>query len=124
MTEPDSFLDAAAARLLVEVGFLALSAGRDAEAETIFAGVSAARPGQEAGPIGLALVHLQRGHLDAAERTLRALPPTDSVQTFLGLTIARTGDRARARDILSEVAASAQGTPQAALASDLLTSIS
>lgn len=124
MTEPDSLLDTAAARLLVEVGFLALSVGRDAAAETIFTGLSAARPQQEAGPIGLALVHLHRGHLDAAERILRALPPSDSVQAFLGLTIARTGDRARARDILSEVAASAQGTPQAALAADLLTAIS
>jgi len=124
MTEPDSLLDTAAARLLVEVGFLALSMGRDTAAETIFAGVSAARPQQEAGPLGLALVHLHRGHLDAAERTLRTLPPTDSVQAFLGLTIARTGDRLQARDILSEVAASAPGTPQAALASDLLATIS
>lgn len=91
-------------RLLTEIGFIALSAGLDEPAEKIFRGIQAARPAQEAGPIGRALVHMARNELDAAIAILRALPPSDAAQSYLGLALARRGDSAEARAILQRVA--------------------
>ncbi len=110
-------------RLLVEIGFMALSRGLLAPAEAIFAGVEAARPGGEAGGIGCALLCLHRGAVDEAVRILRALPPSDAARAFLGLALARTGERGEARAILSEVVASAPGTAPAAMAADLLAAL-
>lgn len=109
-------LEAEDVRLLVDVGFIALSAGLDREAEAIFAGVSAARPGQEAGPLGLAMIHMARNQLDQAVATLRALPPSDAALTYLGLALARRGDAAEARSVLGSVIDTAPGTPFAELA--------
>lgn len=103
-------------RLLVDIGFMALSAGLDREAETIFEGVKAARPDQEAGPLGLAMVRMARGELDEAVATLRALPPSDAALTYLGLALARRGDKAEAREMLEGVVRTAPDTPFASLA--------
>ena len=91
-------------RLLTEIGFIALSAGLDRNAEAIFKGIEAARPSQEAGPLGRALVHMGRGELDGAIALLRSLPPSDAAQTYLGLALARRGDGSEARAILQRVA--------------------
>lgn len=91
-------------RLLTEIGFIALSAGLEGPAETIFRGIEAARPNQEAGPIGRALVHMARGELDPAITILRTLPPSDAALGYLGLALARRGDGAEARAILQRVA--------------------
>ena len=90
-------------RLLTEIGFIALSAGLDGQADTIFRGIEAARPGQEAGPLGRALVHLARGELDGAIAILRGLPPSDAALSYLGLALARRGDGAEAKAILQRV---------------------
>ncbi len=97
-------------RLLTEIGFIALSAGLDGPAEKIFLGIEAARPGQEAGPIGRALVSMSRGELDAAIAILRALPPSDAALSYLGLSLARRGDSAEAKAILQRVARTASDT--------------
>jgi predicted Zn-dependent protease len=107
-------------RMLAELGFVALSRGRNDEAAAIFAGVQAARPAQEAGFIGSSFVHLARGELDAAIKTLRSLPPSDTARTFLAMALNRSGDRAAAREILNEVVLSAGGSPDAVLARELL----
>jgi Flp pilus assembly protein TadD len=107
-------------RTLVDLGFIALSHGRNDEAAAIFAGAQAARPAQEAGFIGSALVSLARGNLEAAVKTLRSLPPTDAARTFLAMALNRTGDRAAAREILMDVVRTAGGTPHAALAREVL----
>jgi thioredoxin-like negative regulator of GroEL len=107
-------------RTLVDLGFIALSRGRNDEAAAIFAGAQAARPAQEAGFIGSALVSLARGELDAAVKTLRALPPTDAARTFLAMALNRSGDRTTAREILTDVVRTAGGTPDAVLARELL----
>lgn len=120
MFETGQLLDAGDVRLLVEMGFTALSRGRLAEAATIFAGVEAARPREEAGGIGRALVCLHRGAVDEAVRILRVLPPSDAARAFLGLAVARSGDQAEARAILTEVVENASGTASAGLAADLL----
>ena len=68
MHEIDAVVTAEDLRLLADVGFSAISRGDDRSAEAIFAGLTAARPDGEAGPIGTALVHLHRGDADAAAR--------------------------------------------------------
>lgn len=123
MSDPGQLLDSDDMRLLVETGFTALSRGLLAEAGTIFAGIEAARPDQEAGGIGRALVCLHRGAVEEAVRILRALPPSDAARAFLGLALARCGDPEEARAILAEVMASAPGTAPAAMAGDLLAAL-
>jgi hypothetical protein len=107
-------------RLLTEIGFIALSAGLDGPAEKVFRGIEAARPGQEAGPIGRALVLMARGELDAAIAVLRALPPSDAALSYLGLALARRGDSAEARAILQRVARTASDAAFIDLASAAL----
>jgi hypothetical protein len=109
-------LEADDVRLLVELGFVALSAGLDRESERIFTGVVAARPGAEAGFLGLTLVQMARNELDEAIATLRALPPSDAAMAYLGLALARTGDKAEAQRIFDLVGQTAPSTPFAALA--------
>jgi hypothetical protein len=108
-------LETSDVRLLVDIGFMALSAGLDAEAEAIFDGVKAARPEQEAGPLGLAMVQMARNDLDGAVSTLRALPPSDAVLTYMGLALARRGDDMQACELFRTVIGSADGTPFAEL---------
>lgn len=112
----DDSPEAADVRLLADIGFIALSAGLDREAEAIFGGVEAARPGQEAGPLGIAMVKMARNDLDGAVAVLRALAPSDAALTYLGLALARRGDEAEARQLLRGIVESASGTPFAALA--------
>ncbi len=50
----------------------------------------------------------------------RALPPSDAALTFLGIALSRQGAQAEARDILTDVIASAPDTPFAALAREAL----
>ncbi|QJP15559.1 hypothetical protein G3545_18995 [Starkeya sp. ORNL1] len=107
-------------RLLTDIGFIALSRGLDTHATAIFEGVRALRPRQEAGPLGLALVHMFRGELDQAVAGLRALPPSDAALTFLGIALSRQGAQAEARDILADVIATAPDTPFAVLAREAL----
>ncbi len=113
-------LEAADARILVELAFTAFSHGLNDQADVIFAGVRAARPGDEAGFIGGALVQLGRGEIETAVTMLRSLPPTDAVRTFLAIALNRGGDQAEARDILNDVIDTAEGTPYANLARVLL----
>jgi len=107
-------------RTLADLGFIAVSYDFDDKAAAIFAGVRAARPAQEAGIIGGALVSLARGEIDAAIKALRSLPPTDAARTFLAIALNRSGDRASAREILTDVVKTAGGTPYATLARQLL----
>lgn len=120
MTEIAALLEPDDMRTLVDIGFMALSHGFDGQAATIFAGVEAARPDQEAGHLGTALVHLYRGEVDRALAILRKLPPTDAARMFLGLALTRGADQAEARAVLSDVVATAAGTPFARSAQDIL----
>jgi hypothetical protein len=108
------------ARLMADVGFMAISRGFDTEALVIFDGLTAARPTQEAGPLGRALVHLLRDEIDEAARLLRALPPSDAALSFLALAKSRSGDKAAARELLENVKRSAGDPVYASLADDLL----
>ena len=120
MDEAGDLLSSDDVRLLVDIGFMALSHGFVAPAADIFAGIVAARPAQEAGHIGNALVLLHKGEVDAAVTILRRLPPTDSARLFLGLAVSRAGDVPQAREILADIAVVAPDTPQAASAQAML----
>jgi hypothetical protein len=115
-----AILDSDELRMLVDIGFIALSRGADRHAEAIFAGVQAVRPGEEAGHLGAALVHLYRGEVDPAVAILRKLPPSDAAQTFLGLALSRRGEGDEASRVLNGVVATAPDTAFASLARDLL----
>lgn len=116
----DEVLGSEDVRLLVDIGFIALSAGLNAEARAIFSGVTSARPAQEAGPLGTAMVHLGEGEVDLAVAVLRKLPPSDAALTYLGMALMRRGDTAEARRILGEIAQTAGDTPFGALAREIL----
>lgn len=106
-------------RALVDVGFIALSRGLDRHAEVIFRGVAAARPDNETGPMGLALVELLRGDPATAARMLKSLPPSDQVLTFYGLALMRLGDRTGAAEVLDRLVATTSDEAVLALAGDL-----
>lgn len=93
-------------RALVDIGFIALSRMLDRHAETIFRGVAAARPDNETGPMGLALVELQRANPAVAARMLKALPPSDQVLVFYAMALVRLGDRPGAVEVLDRLMAS------------------
>lgn len=116
-------LDSQDVRDLVELGFMAISLGMNNEAEAIFAGVRAARPSQEAGVIGEALVSLARGEVDAAVKLLRTLPPTDAARTFQAMTLKRSGDIAGTKEILGELVRTASDRSCVTLARELLDDI-
>lgn len=120
MAEAGDILESDDVRTLVEIGFMALMRGQAEAAAEIFAGVVAARPAQEAGHIGTALVQLHRGDPEAAAATLRRLPPSDAARLFLGLAVSRTGRIAEARAILADVASAAAETPHSASARAML----
>lgn len=88
-------------RLMAELGFAALMQGHDREAERIFRGVQAARPEQDAGPVGLAMLALKRGQPDAAIDLLKGFKTDERALTFLGLAYFRKGDTERAVKILN-----------------------
>lgn len=103
----DALVTAENLRLLADVGFSAISRGDDRSAEAIFAGLTAARPDGEAGPIGTALVHLYRGNAEAAVAILRRFPGSDAAQLFLGMALHRAARSAEARAVLEALAATA-----------------
>lgn len=112
-------LEAEQVRLMAELGFTALMRGRDEEAESIFLGVQAARPEQEAGPIGLALLALKRSDPDTAIGLLKEFTADERALTFLGLAYYRKGDTERAARILND----ALNLGASDLAADLLKAI-
>ncbi|MDO1583179.1 tetratricopeptide repeat protein [Rhizobium oryzicola] len=103
-------------KTLVELGFMAITAGMLGDAETIFQGITAARPDQEAGPLGLAMVRLAQDRPADAVALLKKLPPSEAVLTYLGLAQARHGDRAAAARCLHGVIASAPNSSFADMA--------
>lgn len=119
MTESESgvLLETEDVRAMVDLGFMAISAGLIRHAEAIFEGVRAARPQHEAGALGLAMVHLAENRPAEAVALLKPLPPSEAVLTYLGLAQARHGERDAAGRSLRGVIASAPGTAFAEIAS-------
>lgn len=79
-------------QLLMETGYLACSRGYLAEAETIFNGLAALRPGNSYPLIGKAVAQMSAGqHLDAAHllrtQVLEPNPNHALARAFLGLAL-------------------------------------
>lgn len=109
-------------RTLVDLGFIALMRGQTKCAEALFRGVQAARPQEDAGHIGAALVLLHAGDAASAVRLLRARAPKDANRVFLGLALLRLGDFAEAEEVLKDVVATGQEQALSELATTMLTS--
>lgn len=104
-TAAPDLLDVDDTRLLVELGFTALTGGDTALATTLFEGARAARPREEAGALGLAMVALAEARVGEAEAILRALPPSDAASLYLGLALMQGSDREGGELLLRDVAA-------------------
>jgi predicted Zn-dependent protease len=109
-------------RALADLGFIALFRGRIREAEALFKGLCAARPQDDAGPIGIALLLMRAGDVTGAIKLLKSRPRSDANQTILGMALLRLGERAEAEAILRDVAATASESAHASMAAMILSS--
>lgn len=107
-------------RLLVNVGFVAISKGEPGVAADIFVAVRLLRPKQEAGYIGGALAALIAGDPDAAVQLAESAPDTPAARAFRGLALLRSGDVRRARGSLRSVIEDVPSSAFAVLAEQLL----
>jgi hypothetical protein len=123
MSDLGSKFDAEDVRLLVDIGFMTQSRGLIGHAARIFDGVALLRPEQESGAIGRALCDLHQGDFTSAINRLRKAPPTDSARVFLGMALARSGDRAEAARVLANVIDTAENPATTDLARGLLASL-
>jgi predicted Zn-dependent protease len=111
-------VDTETVRLLTEIGFMAMSRGKQREAEAIFAGVQAVRPKSETPAIGLALTRIGARKLDEAIRILRddALarnPDSAEAKCYLGMALKLAGRASEADKVLREAAGAATGETKA-----------
>jgi hypothetical protein len=108
-TEAAFALEAAHARLLTEVGFLAVARGDIARADAIFGALRLWRPGQGYPWLGLAVARLNAGKADEAVRILEQADCGDVedvalLQAWRGFALQLAGRRAQSRLVLEKVA--------------------
>ena len=109
-------------RMLVDLGFLAVTRGLEKHAQSIFDGVRAVRPDEDAAYIGQALLHIQQNNLSGAVKLLRSRPPSDGIRLFLGMALLRLGDIADAEDVLQDIVKTAREPAMVEMAKVLLAS--
>jgi hypothetical protein len=112
-------------RLMMEIGYLATGNGFSAEAEVIFDGVRAVRPGSEVPIIGLAVTRMNAGRPFEAvslleEQALRLCPGSELALGFLGLALRLAGHTGRSQSVLEGLAAKATNPCAGAMARALL----
>jgi thioredoxin-like negative regulator of GroEL len=123
MTEPTALdLDADEVRVLVDLGFMAVMRGHIQHAGTLFKGVRAARPQEDAGYIGEALLLIQTGDIAGAAAMLRLRPPSDANRVFLGMALLQLGETVEAEQVLRDVVATAREPALIEMARTLLVS--
>lgn len=110
-------------KVLAELGFTALMRDMDEQALTIFKGVEAARPGQEAAAIGLAMLDLKKNNIDSAINHLKKFSANEQALTFLGLAYFRKGEVAKATKVLNDAISIAKDPQSCALALNILQAI-
>ena len=113
------------ARLLGKIGFMGLWQGRFAESEEIFTALKDAEPGRIGPVLGLGMSFAHRGEyakaIDIFEKDALALDPEDEhAKAWLGLALFRSGQEARAREILEPLAKGARADDAKSLAKGLL----
>ena len=109
-------------RMLVDLGFVAVTRGLDKQAQAIFEGVRAVRPNEDAAYIGQALLLIQQNNLSGAVKILRSRPPSDGIRLFLGMSLLRLGDISDAMDVLQDVVKTAREPAMVEMAKVLLAS--
>ena len=112
-------------RLMMEIGYLATGNGFSAEAEAIFEGVRAVRPGSEVPIIGLAVTRMNTGRpLEAVsmleQQALRLSPESELSRGFLGLALRLAGHTGQSQSVLEDLAAKATNPCAGAMARALL----
>lgn len=101
-------IDSDLLKLLMEMGFLAVTSGRLGEAAVIFKGVAQARPSSAYPRIGLGCVAMGRGDYEGAVDVLSGAPATeqaerDLCQGFLGMALKLAGRHDECREVLSQL---------------------
>jgi hypothetical protein len=112
-------------RLMMEIGYMAAGNGFSAEAEAIFEGVRAVRPGSEVPIIGLAVTRMNTGRpLEAVSllerQALRLSPGSELALGFLGLALKLAGHTSRSQWVFEDLAARATNPCAGAMARALL----
>jgi thioredoxin-like negative regulator of GroEL len=121
MTEPTALdLDTEEVRVLVDLGFMAVMRGHVQHAGILFKGVQVARPQEDAGYIGEALLLIQKGDIASAAALLRVRPPSDANRVFLGMALLQLGETAEAEQVLQDVVATAREPAMIEMARTLL----
>ncbi|WP_341367281.1 hypothetical protein [Yoonia sp. BS5-3] len=110
-------------KLLTDIGFIAVSRGLKDHAVAIFDGVKAMRPEGEAGYLGLGMVEILNGDPAAAVKTLQTAPPSDAVNTFLGIALVQASEVKKGQKLLQSVIDTSADTPFARIAADTLNSV-
>lgn len=120
MMEIDKILNSDDLRLLADIGFIAGSRGLSEYARAIFEVVRVLRPGQEAGFLGSAVVHVLSGNPGAAVKELECAPATIATKTFMGIALLQEGRLSDGSELLCEVVREAPGTAYSQLAQGVL----
>lgn len=113
------------AKLLMEIGFLAVGQGMTAKADTIFDAVAVLKPNAENSMVGKAVNMMNnRSPEDAAamlrDKVLAKYPDSDSAKAFLGLALKLAGRSSEAESVLAQLAAETKENDAAAMAKNLL----
>jgi Flp pilus assembly protein TadD len=118
-------IDSDLLKLLMEMGFLAINAGRLGEAETIFQGVAQARPNSGYPQIGLGCVAMGRGDYDKAAEILRDSPAKEQEERdlcmgFMAMALKLNGRNAECQDVVSRLQAEGKNEVAVRMADKLL----
>jgi len=109
---------------LTEMGFVAVGNGMFAEAETIFAGVAAARPDSELPLIAQGINQMNAGKVSDAIHTLQAAvqknPESAMAMSCLGVALKLAGLSAASEDVCQQVVQENRHAEAVALAKSLL----
>ena len=103
-------IDSDLLKVLMEMGFLAIKAGKLGEAETIFQGVAQARPTSGHPQIGLGCVAMGRGDFDKAVEILEGAPAKereerDLCMGFLAMALKLDGRSEECREVVARLQA-------------------
>ncbi|MDR1401757.1 MAG: hypothetical protein LBI81_02255 [Puniceicoccales bacterium] len=112
-------------QMLMEIGYVAIGRGLQSHAESIFAGVIAARPSSELPLIGLAVCKINFGDFLAAskiltDRALKINPDSGMAKCFLAIAIKTLGGGKESKELASQVAETCTDQAAVALAKSIL----
>lgn len=115
-------------QVLMEIGYVAIGRGLESAAETIFNGVSAARPNSELPVIGAAVTKMNFGDFASAvkllgEKALVINPKSDLAKCFLGVVSFYCGSLKEALSILPDIIANSSDESAVKIATSIMNEI-